>query len=172
MKNIRYQLTLFIKQSNEIIESIRAEFNPIQHSLIPAHVTLCREDEIEEIDKIIERIKSINYKKPFRIRFKSVKRFADGKGALIPATDRNIEFKELRMSVLGQAKLRKEQFPHITLMHPRNSTCTDEIFEKIKKQELPTELLFDKINLIEQRNGGKWKVIKEFNIVEKELRNK
>jgi len=167
MKEIRKQLTLFINEPNGNIEKIRAEFNSEQHSLIPVHVTLCREDELEEIDKIIERIKSITLKNPIRIRFKNVIRFADGKGVLIPTTDKNIEFRELRKSVLGQVKLRKEQFPHITLMHPRNSTCTNEIFDKIKKQELPTELLFDKIYLIEQRNGEKWKVIKEFNIVEK-----
>ncbi|MBL4594125.1 MAG: 2'-5' RNA ligase family protein [Flavobacteriales bacterium] len=165
MNEIRKQLTLFIEESNVNIEKIRAEFNPEQHNLISAHITLCREDEIESIDKIIQRIKSITLKKPIRIGFKSVERFADEKGILIPATDKNIEFRELRKFVLGQTKLTKEQFPHITLMHPRNSTCTDEIFEEIKKQELPTELLFDRISLIEQKNGGKWKVIKEFNIV-------
>ncbi|NQX98068.1 MAG: hypothetical protein HRT73_09340, partial [Flavobacteriales bacterium] len=98
-------------------------------------------------------------------------RFSDGKGILIPATDKNIEFSELRKSVLGQTKLTKEQFPHITLMHPRNSTCSDEIFEHIKEVEFPTELEFGKISLIEQRNGGKWNVLKEFNIVNKTFHN-
>jgi len=61
----------------------------------------------------------------------------------------------------------KEQVPHITIMHPRNSICNDEIFEQIKKQEFPTELEFKKISLIEQRSGEKWNVTKEFNIVNK-----
>lgn len=172
MKNIRKQLTLFIEQSNEIIENIRVEHNPEQHSLISAHVTLCREDEIEKIDEVIERIKSISLKKPVRIEFKKVERFAEGKGVLIPATDKNIEFRELRKSVLGQTNLANQLVPHITLMHPRNSDCTNETFKKIKKQKLPTELLFKKISLIEQRSGGTWKVIKEFNIVGKTLHNK
>ena len=165
MNDIRKQLTLFIEQSNETIEKIRKEFNPEQYGLISAHLTLCREDEIEQIDDIIERIKSISLKKPIRIKFNEVKRFANGKGVLIPASDKNTTFRELRMSVLGQTNLIKEQVPHITLIHPRNSTCCDEIFEEIKNQELPSELLFDKISLIEQKNGDKWKVIKEFNIV-------
>ena len=94
MNQIRKQLTLFIEESNEKIEKIRAEFNPKQHNLISAHITLCREDEIESIDKIIQRIKSITLKKPIRIGFKSVERFSDGKGILIPATDKNIEFQK------------------------------------------------------------------------------
>ena len=169
MNEIRKQLTLFIEESNVNIEKIRAEFNPEQYNLISAHITLCREDEIESIDKIIHRIKSITLKEPIRIGFKSVKRFSNGKGILIPATDKNIEFRELRKLVLGQTKLIKEQFPHITLMHPRNSTCSDEIFEHIKELAFPTELKFGRISLIEQRNGGKWNVIQEFNIVNKNV---
>jgi hypothetical protein len=93
MNEIRKQLTLFIEESNVTIEKIRAEFNPEQYTLISAHVTLCREDEIESIESIIERIKSISLKKPIQIGFKSVEQFSDGKGILIPATDRNIEFR-------------------------------------------------------------------------------
>ncbi len=54
-------------------------------------------------------------------------------------------------------------------MHPRNSTCTDSIFEKIKELEFPTELEFVKISLIEHRNGGKWPNLQEFNLVNKNV---
>ena len=165
MNETRKQLTLFIEESNENIEKIRAEFNPEQFDLIPAHVTLCREDEIEPVKKIIDRIKSINLKKPIRIEFKGAERFADGNGVLIPAKTENSEFIELRETILGRNKNLKEQFPHITLMHPRNSKCNDEIFEEILNRDLPTELEFKKISLIEQNNGGKWKILTEFNIV-------
>jgi len=103
MNEIRKQLTLFIEESNETIEKIRADFNPEQHNLIPAHITLCREEEIKQIDDIIERIKSISLKKPILIELKEVERFANGKGVLIPVSDKNTEFRELRKSVLGQA---------------------------------------------------------------------
>ncbi len=166
MNEIRKQLTLFIEKSNENIEKIRAEFNPEQFDLIKAHVTLCREDEIEPIDKIIERIRSINLKKPIRIEFNGAERFAGGNGVLIPAKNENIEFRELRETILGQNKYLKEHFPHITLMHPRNSKCDDEKFEQILNRELPTVLEFEKISLIEQKNGGKWKILSEFKIVE------
>ncbi|WP_299781498.1 2'-5' RNA ligase family protein [uncultured Formosa sp.] len=164
MNEIRKQLTLFVEKSNENIEKIRAEFNPIQYNLISCHITLCREDEIEPIEKIIKRIKAIHLKKPISIKLNRAERCAGGKGVLLPATENNIEFRELRETILG-TKLIKEQFPHVTLMHPRNSTCNEKIFTEIKKQELPTELFFHKISLIEQRNGGKWNVIEEYTIV-------
>jgi 2'-5' RNA ligase len=165
MNRIRRQLTLFINEPNGNIEKVRAEFNPEQFNLISAHVTLCTQDEIEPIEKIIRQIKSITLDKPVRIEFDVVEKFAEGKGVLIPAKKKNPEFIELRKSVLGLSELVKEQFPHVTLMHPRNSSCTDEIFEKIEKRDFPTELNFDTVSLIEQKNGGIWKVLEEFKIV-------
>ena len=67
MNEIRKQLTLFLENSNEIIEDLRAKYNHEQFNLISAHITLCREDEIEQIEKIIDRMKSIQFKKPIRL---------------------------------------------------------------------------------------------------------
>ena len=169
MNETRNQLTLFLENSNETIENIRAKYNPEQFNLISAHITLCREDEINPIGKIIERIKSIQLEKPIRIELNGVKRCADGKGVLIIASEENNEFMELRKTILGTTELTKEQFPHVTLMHPGNSTCNGKTFAEIKKQELPSVLFFSKISLIEQNNGGKWNVINEFNIVNKKV---
>ena len=165
MNTIRRQLTLFIDEPSGSIEKIRAEFNPIQYQLIPAHVTLCREDEIEPIDKTIKRIESIVLKKPIGITFGKAKRFANGNGVYMNSIDNNNDFNNLRKLILGQSELEKTQIPHITLMHPRNSTCTNDLFEKIGNYKLPTELSFAKISLIQQINGGKWSVLQEFNIV-------
>lgn len=165
MDTIRRQLTLFIHEPNGTIESIRAEFNPIQFHLIPAHVTLCREGEIEPIQKTIERITSMSLQKPIRVTLEHLERFSNGKGVWLSSSGDNHEFKELRQMVLGQPQLKKEQMPHLTLMHPRNSTCTDAIFKKISSHVLPTEFEFHKISLMEQKNGDAWKVLQEFDIV-------
>ncbi len=166
MHQTRRQLTLFIAGRNEAIEKIRAEFNPEQYGLISAHVTLCREDEIEPVEKVIENIKSISWGKPVRLEFNPAERFKNGKGVFILAKRDNQDFYELRKAVLnGLNEFPGKPLPHITLMHPRNSTCTDIIFERIKKYKLPSELIFDKISLIEQRNGGKWIIIEEFPIM-------
>lgn len=156
---IRRQLTLFVE--NETIEEIRAKFNPIQHAIIPAHVTLCREDELEDLEKVVSHIKALKIDKPIEISFNEVIRFENGKGILIPANGENNDFNNLRNVILTSPR---KHFPHITLMHPRNSTCTDTIFEEIKSYQLPTTLFFNRINLIEQKDGGKWKVLDEFTI--------
>ncbi len=166
MHQTRRQLTLFIAGQNEAVEKIRAEFNPEQYSLISAHVTLCREDEIPLIEKVIENIRSISWDKPVSIVFNPPERFENGKGVFIPAKRENTDFYELRKAVLnGLNEFPRKTLPHITLMHPRNSACTHIIFERIKSHELPTELIFDKISLIEQHNGGKWIIIEQFPIM-------
>ncbi|MEZ4685975.1 MAG: 2'-5' RNA ligase family protein [Bacteroidia bacterium] len=169
MERNRKQLTLFINEPNGSIEKIRAKFNPVQYNLIKAHITLCREDEIEPIGEIIQRIKSISLERPIRIELGKAERFADGKGVYISSLGNNKEFEELRKLVLGQRELKKEQVPHITLMHPRNSTCTDPIFEQIKNYDFPSELQFEKVSLIEQIHGGKWHILQEFEILQKNL---
>lgn len=167
MIEIRRQLTLFVSEQNEIIEGIRAEFNPVQYNLISAHVTLCREGEIDPIEKIIENLNSIKLMTPIQIQLNRAQRFANGKGVMLPAKGENLAFQELRKSVLGLSEFPREHQPHLTLMHPRNSTCTDDIFAHIKEAALPTELSFDKIHLIEQTNGGKWNILKEFSLTKK-----
>ncbi|NQX39873.1 2'-5' RNA ligase superfamily protein [Pedobacter steynii] len=165
MYETRRQLTLFISDQNEIIEKIRAEFNPIQYQLIAAHITLCREDEIASIETVIANIKSIAGNKPLEIEFNPPLRFENGKGVLIPAKEQNSAFDELRTMVLkGINASPRKQEAHITLMHPRNSTCTDLIFEQIQAYKLPAQLSFNKISLIEQKDGGQWFTIEEFQI--------
>ncbi len=164
----RRQLTLFISEENETIERIRAQFNPIQYSLIAAHLTLCREDEIKPIEKVIENIKSIKNAEPIRLELDPPERFENGKGVLIPAKKTSAGFSELRKTILkGLTEHPRDHLPHITLMHPRNSTCTDITWGLIQKRILPTELLFDTISLIEQRNGGPWTTIEQFSIIAK-----
>ncbi|AXG68110.1 2'-5' RNA ligase superfamily protein [Kordia sp. SMS9] len=164
--SFRKQLTLFVNTFEAIpIENIRAEFNPKQYGLIPAHVTLCREDEIEPIATTIKRLQTVFIEKPLRIEFEKVQRFANGKGVFMPCSENYSEFIALRKAVLGQSELKKAQIPHITLMHPRNATCTDATFAAIQNRQLPRLLTFTKISLIAQKNGGKWHVLNEFEIV-------
>ncbi len=165
--NTRRQLTLFVqKKDAKNIEDVRSKFNPRQSELIDSHVTLCREDEIAGIDKVLHNLTHLK-QKTFCIKFGQVTRFDNGKGVLIPATIENEEFQELRQKVLmGVLNKPRRQEPHITLMHPRNSNCTDKIFEIIENVNLPTQLNFKTISLIEQINGGQWTVLKTFDLIE------
>jgi 2'-5' RNA ligase len=165
MKSTRQQLTLFVSPGNDVIETIRATLNPVQHSLIAAHVTLCREDEIDPIEHVIENIRTVRHEVPLCITFNPILRFNNGNGVLMPA-EHSDQFQLLRRSVLkGIQNNPRHHDPHITLMHPRNSTCTDTIFSQLKTYTLPDRLYFDTISLIEQRNGGKWIVADQFKFV-------
>lgn len=159
----RRQLTLFVEPNDaETIEQVRQEFNPRQFEIIKAHVTLCREDEIKELEKVISNLFLLT-QQAIVIEFAKVIRFDNGKGLLLPATTDDGEFEELRRQVLvGLNDNPRKQEPHITLMHPRNSTCTDNIFRQIEKINLPIKLKFKRISLIEQENGGQWKTLKNF----------
>ncbi len=165
--NIRRQLTLFPEPADVlIIEQIRQEFNPLQFELIKAHVTLCREDEIENLEQVLSNLLLlIQTQQNIYIEFGKVARFDNGKGLFLPATNDNKQFENLRKQVLtGLIDHPRKQEAHITLMHPRNSTCTDHIFELVEKINLPAKLEFKQISLIEQENGGQWKILKNFEL--------
>lgn len=164
-KNIRKQLTLFVNPKDaEVIEQVRREFNLIQFALIKSHVTLCREDEIENLEQVIANLQSLTQKEMV-IEFGKVTRFDNGKGLFLPAITGYEGFQDLRKQVLmGLNNNPGKHEAHITLMHPRNSTCTDAIFHQIEKLNLPKQLRFKKISLIEQENGGQWNILQEFEL--------
>jgi hypothetical protein len=162
---IRRQLTLFVETKDaEQIELIRQEFNPRQFEIIKAHVTLCREDEILNLENVKSNLIFLT-QTDINIEFGKIERFDNGKGLFLPATNDNEEFDNLRRRVLsGIIDNPRKQKAHITLMHPRNSTCTDNIFRQLGTINLPTKLNFKKISLIEQKGCGKWKILQEFNL--------
>lgn len=161
--NIRRQLTLFVDQADAVtIDAIRSRYNPLQQQLIAAHVTLCREDEIENVDTVLHNLENLN-QEPLTVFFDEPIRFENGNGVLIPAAAYNEAFQQLRKKILaGVIERPREHQPHITLMHPRNSVCTDEIFEAIKKTQLPKQLNFNSVSFIEQKNGGPWVAVKTY----------
>jgi hypothetical protein len=159
----RKQLTLFVPQ-HHVIEEIRERFNPVQHGLITAHITLCREDEIEEIGKVIPNIEKIQLNSPLILKLNAPERFDNGKGVFISAGP-NAQFDALRKRILeGIIASPRPQLPHLTLMHPRNSICNDTIFNQIKTYNLPTSLSFDTISLIEQVDDRPWKILARYQI--------
>jgi len=161
----RKQLTLFLdEKESDTIEYIRQKFNPQQYKLIKSHITLCKEDEIEAIDVILDNLIYLNTV-PFTLKTIKIKQFPAGKGVMIPINDEDHYFKKLRESVLyGTTSDIRDHQPHITLMHPRNSTCSDAIFEELKKIPIPQKVTISSISLIEQEIGEEWKVIKVYDL--------
>lgn len=161
----RTQLTLFIDgRTAGPIEQVRRAYNPVQYALIPAHVTLCREDELESLEQVLHNLGHLEAGR-LAIDLGAVVRFSEGKGVMIPAEGDNEPFQQLRKKILqGIVENPRRHEPHITLMHPRNADCSDEIFAQIEKLEFSRRIEFGKISLIEQVAGGKWYVLKEFEL--------
>jgi hypothetical protein len=168
---IRRQLTLFVEPEDALtIEKVRTKFNPRQSELIKCHVTLCREDEIENLETVRINLMHLTQTEMV-IQFGKAIRFDNGKGLLLPELPDHQSFHELRRQILkGLFDNPRLQEPHITLMHPRNATCTDDIYEEIFNIPFPTELVFKKISLIEQRNGGPWKTLQTFPLRDKNIK--
>ena len=161
----RRQLTLFLSEScSSEIEKCREKFNSEQFKLIKAHITLCREDEIEELEKINANLNKMCFKS-FDLKIGKPIRFSDNKGVLIPVVGNEVIFQNLRTEILnGVIEFPRSQKPHITIMHPRNSSCTTEIFQTITNLKFPNKLRFNKINLIEQTFGESWTILKEYKL--------
>ncbi len=162
---LRRQLTLFVDESiSDVIESVREKYNPEQYRLIKSHVTLCREDELSNLEMVLNNLTKINCG-PVEIAFEKVCRFQDGRGVWLPASNHNSSFQDLRSIALKNVVDNpKKHIPHITIMHPRNSFCTDRIFEQIEKVNFPESITFKHISLIEQIDENQWKILKSFDL--------
>ncbi len=114
----RDQLSLFIEgPGGDCMNTLRRQLDPIQASLIPAHVTLCREDELDGLtpEVIATRLAGAA---PVSLCFGVPERFG-GHGILLPCIAGQVEFDALRRRALAQPTVR-QQSAHVTLAHPRN----------------------------------------------------
>ncbi len=160
----RKQLTLFFDAADaEVIEAIRRAYNPKQHRLIAAHVTLCRDDECGDEDGLKTRAGELSVS-AFSLRTGAFHRFAEGKGLALELRDTQGAFRKLREALLPDAEMeRREQRPHITLIHPRNATCSDRIYETIRELPLPGFVRIRSLSFIRQREP-KLPWVEEWNI--------
>ena len=157
----RRQATLYLPRPFSVmVESIRERFNPEQFKLIRAHVTLCREDDVEDWEALAERARGLK-EIAVAVEFDSPMR--DGDFVYLPYIGSTAAFDELRSELLAKSltQLRK-QSPHITLVHPRNGQCSDNMFDEILSRSQPFTAYFEQLTLIEQINGGPWSDLATF----------
>ena len=159
---LRRQISLFVYPENTIIEQFRAQFNPVQFELIPAHVTLCRENELEDLNIIRNQLQQLHQFGPLTIQFDTPVRFENDLGLMLPAHHQQDDFHRLRKMILNPSFHHHRPLPHLTLMHPRNSSCTDAIYQTALHTDFPKQLVFSTAFLIEQGNGAKWEIMETF----------
>lgn len=150
----RRQASLFLPDRFRI-EALRLRYNPVQARLIPAHVTLCREDEVTDWDAVHARLESLL---PFEITLSFGTPVREQDFVYLPVRDGLADYHDFRCTILQ--KDARKQIPHVTLVHPRNGTCTDPIFADISANiSSPFQLTFREVTLIEQDDGRVWHVI-------------
>ena len=160
--NLRRQLSLILPEpERSMFDIVRAEIDPIQHSLISAHITLCREDEIKDWLPIQNRLSSLSYKE-FSISFDSPICRNDN-CILLPHNSSSTQYSELREYLLQDTDIAvRQSMAHITLFHPRNKTGKTIIVPKFHELDFPIKIRFDTVSLIEQICGQAWQELNNY----------
>lgn len=155
--SLRVQASLFVApDAGAEIEAVRRRVDPVQHRLIPAHVTLCREDELGEVslDDVHARLR--HPPGPIALRFGAPVVFGEH-GILLPCVDGLDAFQSLRRRVLADPHVRPH-VPHLTLAHPRNPKAPGNALEAAASLGAGRCLVFDAIHLIAQVDDEPWVV--------------
>lgn len=159
--DIRRQLTLFVAGPwASRLEALRRALDPVQASLIAAHVTLCREDEIEHIAPfaLLSRVESWK-EGPITLTFGHPVRF-NAHGVLLPCEKGAGDFKRLRQWLLHEQNAR-EHGAHLTLAHPRNPRSAGNTDTALAACPQALELQFGSVALIEQQGSEPWRLVQE-----------
>jgi 2'-5' RNA ligase len=149
----RRQASLYLT-SVPHIEAVRRSHNPEQARLIPPHVTLCREDEVLDWEVFRERLKAQG---PVELTLEFGVPVREKDFVFLPVTSGVEKFHQLRRALLLDEP--RNSTPHLTIIHPRNGTCTNEIFADILSRVSLFQYTFREVYVIEQVDGGVWSPI-------------
>lgn len=156
---LRTQLTLFVPAPERApLEALRQRLDPVQAALIPAHLTLCREDEIaaQDADDLIARIRTWPHG-PLTLAFGAPQRF-QGHGVLLPCVQGADVFQQLRRWLLADPTARQHH-AHLTLAHPRNPRAAGNSDAALAGAPTSMHLLFMQVALIQQAGVQAWRVL-------------
>ncbi|MFZ6734552.1 2'-5' RNA ligase family protein [Undibacterium sp. Ji42W] len=160
MLQSRQQLSMFVPVQAAIeLEQVRRVVDPVQSSLIPAHITLCREDEIRELSAIRGRLQNLQLP-AISLSFSPAEIFYEH-GLIMHCIAGEDAFLHLREFVLDSKDIRV-QHPHLTLAHPRNPKAPDNSLEVTASLTTPLQLVFPSIFLIEQSGNHAWRVLETY----------
>ena len=155
----RRQLSLFIPEPwGSVVDSVRAQADPVQHALIPAHATLVRDEDVDDWSVVRVRLNLLG---PIRMELSVGEvQGCDYDGAYLPLEGPTHEYDRLRQVLLfDQPGCSRTQAPHITLMHPRNRANFGMQFANLKAVKFPPAVTFDQVVMIAQSRGRPWKVV-------------
>lgn len=157
---VRHQLTLFLPELPvALVEPVRRVVDPVQASLIPAHVTLVREDEIPETcwQELCRNLQSPDYS--LILTFGQPERSVDH-GILMPCKDGQTEFQRLRTRMFEHLADRL-LCAHLTLAHPRNPQAPGNTLENTGALKNGITVRFEEVALIRQVGSDPWEVLQK-----------
>ncbi len=140
------------------LDAVRRILDPVQSNLIPAHVTLCREDELALVApaQLANRLADVQATS-IKLSFGPPVAFHEH-GVLLPCISGEETFCLLREYILGSSTIRY-QAPHITLAHPRNPRALGNSLSNAGVLPVPLCVTFSTVMLIEQVGGSAWRVL-------------
>ena len=155
----RRQLSLLLPEAQRVVvEPIRQRLDPIQYSLIPAHITLCRDDELPEPSDLAARLLGLR-RVSITVAFGGPEELADGCVLVRPVSGLE-QFQDLRQQIVGPGA--RQHGAHLTLLHPRNATGAVHDLSAIANQIAGLVITFQSVALIEQRGCDPWQVKGEY----------
>lgn len=161
---IRRQLTLFLAgEPAAAVEAVRRVVDPEQYRLIPAHVTLCREEEVATIP--LEEIEARLAAGPARritLAFGRAEPFS-GHGIELRCVAGGAEFQALRELLLASREIARPR-PHITLAHPRNPRAAGNSLDAAGALPPRWQIRLSWIHLIEQDGHQPWRRLAMFEL--------
>lgn len=160
----RVQLSLYVPEPEaSVLETARCVLDPIQRSLFPAHVTLCREDELAQLaaGSLASRLANPPVKS-LTLHFGKAEWFPPH-AILLPCISGEDEFRSLREHILNSCHI-KHQAPHITLAHPRNPKATGNTLANAYLLPEAMAVTFTSVNLIEQSGSSAWRIVETFGL--------
>ncbi len=161
---MRIQLSMYASSGvSTQLEDLRLLLDPVQCKLIPAHVTLCREEELTApvLHDLRERLAHANMAQ-LTLVFGPAQPFGEH-GIMLPCIAGEPQFQALREHVLGR-RPDWHQTPHLTLAHPRNPKAPGNNIAHTALLPREIRIHFKDIRLIEQRDAGPWRVMETFTL--------
>ena len=161
--DVRQQLSLYVPTDTAgPIEQVRQRVDPVQHGLIPAHITLCREDELlAAAAGLGARLQNLQAA-PLVLKFGRARRFATH-GILLECTAGEAQFRALREQLLGSCDIR-HQAPHLTLAHPRNPRVAGNRLQTALTLPASLSVVLPSFHLIEQIGAAPWRIIQSWDL--------
>jgi 2'-5' RNA ligase len=160
----RRQLSLYVpSHAAAELEAVRQALDPVQSRLIPVHVTLCREDEMDSLSELELRDRLSNARPgPVTLQFGRPEVFS-GHGILLNCIGGEGDFRLLRELILGTQAIRARK-AHITLAHPRNPKSSGNSLANASCLPEVISITFPTLCLIEQERSEPWKLLRTFDL--------